>query len=81
MTFSMTLSIEYCYAECREYLNVMLNVIQLSVIMLNLGLPYSQPSQSTTRIGEILESSHHFHFLIIIEKHLKVILLLDFSLF
>jgi hypothetical protein len=37
----MTLSVECCYAECHNYLNVMmgvilLNVVMLSVIMLNI---------------------------------------------
>jgi len=36
MTFSrMTLSIECHYAECRDYLNVMLSVIMLTVVMMS----------------------------------------------
>jgi hypothetical protein len=31
----MTLSIECCYAECHNYLNVMMGVILLDVVMLS----------------------------------------------
>ncbi len=31
----MALNIESCYAECHDYLNVMLRVIMLSVVMLS----------------------------------------------
>ncbi len=40
MTFSIMLhtifySIEYCYAECRDYLYVMLSVIMFNAVMLS----------------------------------------------
>ncbi len=35
MTFNSMTSIEFYYAECRDYINIMLSVIMLSVVMLN----------------------------------------------
>ncbi len=35
----MTLDIECCYAECYDLLIIMLNVVRLSVVLLNVAAP------------------------------------------
>jgi hypothetical protein len=37
-------SIDCHYAECRDYLNVMLSVVRLNVVMLIVVAPAKQPS-------------------------------------